>query len=768
MIKRFRLLRNIGNFHSVDAGKDIDLGKLTLCYANNGRGKTTLASVLRSLADGNPVPILERKRLGSPDDPHVVIELDDGSPKIVFEDETWNGSLASLAVFDDTFVEQNVYSGLTVSPQQRQELHNLILGQEAVALNKQLDEQVERIEKHNQDLRFNEGQIPTSIRGQFSVDEFCALPSIPNIDRVIQETESLLTAAQDQDAIGTTPAFDLFDLPKFDLAEIELVLQLGLSDLETDAFDKVQRHLTGLGQGGETWVSDGMHRIGRSDGKAAISMCPFCAQNLDESSLIEHYRAYFSDAYSNLKSTIAQTSKGVSNAFGENVQADFERKLRIVSERRQFWGRFCEVKGITLDTTVIFCELSAARDAILSLLNAKQASPLEKVLLPVEARSLVVGYESQLTAIANINQRLQKANMAIENLKEQKDPASAKSLLDKLNCLKSTRIRHTSEIAEVCDAYLKEFNAKSETEKSRDQTREALNRHREIVFPKYQVAVNRYLEKFGSAYRLKDMKHANLRVGSTSTYDAQVGDASIPVGASKPKSGKPSFGSVLSGGDRTTLAFAFFLASLDQRPDLGDTIVVIDDPISSMDTDRSLTTVQEIRSLTSRVAQAIIFSHDKWFLSRIWERADLADSEALEIARFQDGSTLRKWDVSEDSLTEHDRRHKLLQSYFDNGEGDQREVAKAIRPHLEGFLRTACPLDFPPGSSLGNQFLAKCEQARGGARQILSEVRLQELPDILEYAHSFHHDSNPEWASKQVTDGELRTFVGKTLKFTRP
>ena len=63
MIKHFRLLKNIGNFDYVETGRNIALGKLTLCYADNGRGKTTLASVLRSLAEGNPGPITERKRL---------------------------------------------------------------------------------------------------------------------------------------------------------------------------------------------------------------------------------------------------------------------------------------------------------------------------------------------------------------------------------------------------------------------------------------------------------------------------------------------------------------------------------------------------------------------------------------------------------------------------------------------------------------------------------------------------------------------------------
>ena len=49
MISRLQLLRNIGSFDSVAEGANIPLARLTLIYAENGRGKTTLAAILRSL-----------------------------------------------------------------------------------------------------------------------------------------------------------------------------------------------------------------------------------------------------------------------------------------------------------------------------------------------------------------------------------------------------------------------------------------------------------------------------------------------------------------------------------------------------------------------------------------------------------------------------------------------------------------------------------------------------------------------------------------------
>lgn len=52
-IDRFQLLRNVGQFDSVNGGANLALMRLTLIYAENGRGKTTLAAILRSAASGN-------------------------------------------------------------------------------------------------------------------------------------------------------------------------------------------------------------------------------------------------------------------------------------------------------------------------------------------------------------------------------------------------------------------------------------------------------------------------------------------------------------------------------------------------------------------------------------------------------------------------------------------------------------------------------------------------------------------------------------------
>jgi len=118
MIKNLSLIRNVTQFDSVTDGANIPLSKFTLAYAENGRGKTTLAAIFRSLGSGDPTLIMERHRLQAKQPPHVRIECTKGPSQ--FQNAQWDQTLPSLVVYDDLFVDENIYSGLSVDSNHRQ------------------------------------------------------------------------------------------------------------------------------------------------------------------------------------------------------------------------------------------------------------------------------------------------------------------------------------------------------------------------------------------------------------------------------------------------------------------------------------------------------------------------------------------------------------------------------------------------------------------------------------------------------------------------
>ncbi|MGD0272786.1 MAG: AAA family ATPase [Gaiellaceae bacterium] len=763
MISRLKLLRNIGQFDSVDAAANIPLARLTLVYSENGRGKTTLAAVLRSLATGDPLPIAERRRLASQHPPHAVLECTGGPPPAIFQDNAWNRTLTDLVVFDDVFIDENVHSGLTVQTHHRQNLHELILGADAVVLSRQHQQLIERIENHNTELRAKGGAIPTADRGPFSVDDFCALSAQPDIDQAIQEGERALAAAREQDAIRVSLPFESLSLPEFDLARIEPVLQQDLPALDSAAFARVQAHLAGLAQGGEAWLAEGMRFISQENGGTAKATCPFCAQDLQGSPVIQHYRAYFGDAYTDLKRTVSDALETVNRTHSEDVPAGFERAVRVAVERRQFWSRFCEVADFTLDTATIVRDWRAARDAVVAQLAAKQAAPLERMGFSGETQALVAAYEAHHKTIATIDLQFQEANQAIAAAKERAAVADSTVLAANLARLQAIKARHAPETAALCSSYLLEKAAKEATEQQRDQARNDLEQLRMNVFPGYEAAINLYLSKFNAEFRLANVTYANTRGGPTCNYDVVINNTPVPIAVADLAPGEPSFRNTLSSGDRNTLALAFFFASLDQDQRLANKVVVIDDPISSLDEHRSLTTVQEIRRLSERTAQVIVLSHKKAFLCQLYNGIDPTACVALEVGREAAGSTIRVWDVSQDSVTEHDRRHAKLRDYLATGTGDLREVARLIRPHLETFLRVAHPEHVKPGCMLG-PFITLCEQRVNTTEEILDVTSIQELRDLNEYSRRYHHQG---WEAEPINDQELRSFVDRALRFAR-
>lgn len=757
-IERFQLLRNVGQFDSVNAGAQIALTPLTLVYAENGRGKTTLAAIMRSLSTGDPALIEDRHRLGATNRPHIVLSV--GGAQIVYQNGAWGQSLPRVAVFDDAFVAANVCSGIEIETSHRQNLHELILGAQGVALNAELQQHVTAIEQHNRELRTKEAAIPAAQRAGMTVDAFCALPADDDIDARIQDAERNLSAAQAADTIRQRDTFLPLSLPGFDLAAVGGVLARTLPDVQAETAARVREHLRQLGRGGEAWIGEGMSRIA-GEGHDA-NTCPFCAQDLAGSPLIHHYEVYFSEAYNGLKSAITQIGQGIAADHGGEIQAAFERAVRVAVQNREFWRGFMDVPGFDVDTAAILRNWTAAREAVLTVLRAKAAAPLEAMTLPPEAIAAVEIFARDAQAVADVSATLTSCNRQIALVKEQAAAANVAVLTADLARLQAVKARHSAPLNAACDAYVAQKEAKAESERQRNAARAALDQYRTTIFPAYEQAINDYLGRFNAGFRLGAVGSVNTRAGSSASYNVVINNVSVGLTAN----GGPSFRTTLSAGDRNTLALAFFFASLEQDPNLADKIVVIDDPMTSLDEHRSLTTVEEVRGLVGRVRQVIVLSHSKPFLCAMWEGADTQTRSALRINRNGAGSTLAAWDVHQDCITEHDRRHALVSGYIQAANAaNERAVAQALRPILEAYLRVAYPIEFPPGTMLG-PFIGVARQRLGQPGQIMATADIDELDRLRNYANRFHHDSNPAWQTAAINDQELTGFSERTLRFT--
>jgi wobble nucleotide-excising tRNase len=238
---------------------------------------------------------------------------------------------------------------------------------------------------------------------------------------------------------------------------------------------------------------------------------------------------------------------------------------------------------------------------------------------------------------------LQTANANLEVVKEQAREANAATLATDLQRLRAIEARYDPIVAASCDAYLAEKRAKAATERARKAARAALDTHRATAFPAYGVAINDFLQQFNASFRIGPVDAANNRQGSSANYSLLI-DGN-PVSLNGPD-GDQCFKNTLSSGDRNTLALAFFFASLQNDPARSRKIVVIDDPMTSLDEHRTLHTLQEMDRLSRDVAKMVVLSHSKPFLLGVWEKCRQVPKTALEVRRTGTGSTLASWNVT--------------------------------------------------------------------------------------------------------------------------
>lgn len=765
MIEQIRLIKNVGQFEKASPPKNF--AKMTLIYGENGRGKTTLANVLRSLSTNNPTLIEERKRLRpdtAPDanaDPHIVVNAN-GKQSFIFQNGAWKTHLPEIAVFDDHFVVENVYSGVSVEASHKQKLHELIIGAQGVALNEVLKGYISKREEHGRTLKTKKAAIPAKARGAMNVEDFCALEQNSNIDDEIQQAERNLAVAKDADRINKQGEFKSLSLPAFDTGEIEVILQRDLPRLQVEATARVEQHIEKLGKGAEPWIGDGMRKI--ADSSDDDPHCPFCDQELKNSDIISHYETYFSEAYTSLKKAITDFRKSIADAHKGEIQSAFERAVSEAIQNGEFWRKFTDIPTIQVDTAEVADAWKGACDPILEILRAKLSSPLEKMTLSEDILEAVKSYNGHREAITELSLSLIKCNDQIKAVKEKAATTNVENLTADFDRLKTIKARFETDVVAHCDAYLAEKDEKEKTEAECDKAKTALEEYRASIFTNYQKAINNYLSKFGASFQLDSVSAQNNRGGSSCIYNVLINSVPVPLASDNGS----SFKNTLSAGDRHTLALAFFFASLDQDAGLAQKIVVIDDPMTSLDEHRSSATIEKIQMLVERVQQVILLSHSKPFLLQAWKDTDKKDTDknaytALRIIRSSgQSSTIETWDVKQEFFTDHDERYKLIQSYINQSDPSKaRDVAASLRHVLEVFLRAAYPTDFPSGKMLG-WFHGECAKALKKETPILNQADTDKLHRLIGYVNKFHHGTGAT-----INDQELAGYCKRTLAFMK-
>ncbi|HHW19257.1 MAG TPA: AAA family ATPase [Firmicutes bacterium] len=752
MIEKIVKLRGIGLLHDPLPSGALRLKPMTVIYAENGRGKSTFAAVCYSLATGDVQLIHDKKTIRGTYEPEVHFRINNQSYE--FRNGQWASLCSDILVFDDRFVETNVCIGSRVEPSHRENLLEFAIGERGVRLKGQIDETNENIAQVNEELR-NLGKLISQHTGPFALDEFIRLEPAPDIDERRKRIERQLQDVENAEAIRQRPVPECIQLPEFDLHRIEQLLEGSLETVAEEAERKVKDHISRyLDAEGEKWLRQGLGYLEKT------ATCPFCGQDVSGLGLVEAYKQYFSKAYDDFKRQIEEALRGVEKQFGESVWASIGGTLKLNKSAEGAWADKPDLKlPADLDLNTLRLTFTALREAAIAVLRQKLSAPLSKITLPEALHRATEQYASMRSQVEEYNKAVKSVRCTIEKLKDSLGTVDKKRLQDSIRRLEVEKRRLQPEVADYCRRYQELQKKKSELENSRRQKREELDKYTAELLSAYKDEINDLLRNFNAGFTISEIEVTHVKGTPRTEYGLQVMGETILV--SSP-SGR-TFSSTLSSGDRRTLALAFFLARLQLDPQCSQRIVILDDPISSLDAARRRATRDILAGLASKCAQLIVLSHDATFLKDLLERVRQDNSCAFRLIRRGEHSVIEECDIYRMCREEYYKIYESLVRYLTEGPADnESKIAGDIRGYLEHNLRSRFPIELEGARNLSDMIrrIRESPDRFGGLAG-----RLKDLDTLNDFTSPYHHLASDRPAPPP--DAELRRMVELALEIGR-
>ena len=759
MIEKIIAIRSLGRFVGYAASGDVTFGRVTLIYGENGRGKSTLSAILRSLATNNPQLINERRTLGQTDQPLVELRVDGSNT--TFSDDGWTSNYPQLCIFDPQFIFENVYSGPCVDHEHKKQHYRFVVGERGRDLALKVADLDAQIRDINPQIRSKAADLREHISGDASIDDFLELPAVRDVDEAIAQQRKNVEALEKAQDIREKHLLSPLSIPVIPIDEIEALLSKQVAGIAEDAARMTMDHIAScMDDNGETWVRTGLSYV-------RDSKCPFCAQSLQDVALLGAYKGFFAEAYDAFRGDIESYLRDKKTALSEANLARLEGIVNSNGLLADFWKVYVDVELPQIDLDQLIRKWRNVRSALLSQLSDKLRSPLERIPLNPELEDASQAYAVVVEAATACSSSIESINLDIDRKKEEAAAGDVQAGTNELLRLSNSKTRHTNGVALKCTEYELLLATKEGLELEKQQTKDELDSYTEAVFSRYQTQINQYLACFGTEFRICNVLTSYVGGSPSSTYQIEINNTPVDLGDATTPPGTPCFKNTLSSGDKSALAFAFFLARLDQDESLCDKTIVLDDPHSSLDAHRRTCTQQQITRLCQRARQVIVMSHDPYFLWMLWDSCDRATTKTLQISRGRDQSEIRRWDIERETQGQYVQKCRLLVDYVKHGSaGSLRDVALCIRPVLEGHLRVKFPDEFGGAESLGDM-LRKIALASSPDPLHAMSPLLEELWEINNYSKRYHHDQNPRVSSELINDPELRAFVRRTLDLLR-
>lgn len=757
MLERIHRVKGIGLLHDAN-GAPFALQKASLIYADNGRGKSTLASLFRSCSTNNAELIVNRRTIDGTNNPEVRLQFSNGQNS-VFQNGSWDVQRPELLVFDADFVEKNVFTGGQVTSENRKNLLQFALGNTAVVAQQAYDLANENLTTAKNEVARLKRELAAH-HGDFTLEQFRAVPITNNPEAQIEALNLSIAEAEDIQNIQNRLIPSALSVPSLEADEVISILQYSLDDVDLNAEERVKQHLhTHEHERLESWISLGQDFLDKET-------CPLCDQPLEGIELIQAYRSYFNQAYKTLIADVNKLDNKISALFGQSSADAIEVEFNTVVERLSNWQDRVPSELPALDMQTIRNLLSAMLEDFSTLASQKK----QDVLQPISNDDDVARLNSlwgQLTdLIVNVNQEIEDRVNTINLYKQGLAAVDIAQLRQQITDINWTQRRHEAAVIQLFQDLDTESGVAEALDQGKETAKTQLSQVMTNTLARYKDAINDHLLRFGAPFSITELD-ANFTGGrgqATSRFALAMRGQQLALA-----NGEHAFRTALSEGDKRTLALAFFVAYAESLPDLNQTIIVIDDPMCSLDLNRKQQTRNVLKNLHDNSEQLIILAHDAHFLRSF--RKDLlrptdanpADIKCIKLKAVRNNYTdFNDIDLDRECESAYFKAHRLLDEYLNGEHPESMDVAKTIRPMLEGYLHRRFPGEINQGLLFG-EVVNSIINAQPPSPLVHAQNITDALNEINRYAGQFHHDTAPGVEPINVVDGELRTYVARAL-----
>ncbi len=619
-------IKKIKSFKAFCGLDTIEMGEFkhyNVIFGNNGCGKTSLTRAFELLIPKNK-HIEKYRTISTDESPSIEFECEKGSYKI--EPNSDIGVPFKVEIYNSDFLHNNAplnsEFGLKKLDDGTIILEGSVLGEETKEIN-QLKDFREKVEKRQKKIKDENDTENTLIAKQES--------EIKKYDKEIEKIRKEMTSKTIQialDEIGINnfykvskdkfkyqedklkdlekdfneldEAMKKFDglkemeLPKDDQTIKDKLKSLFSFDIDKEAgqvSEKIKEHISKVGR---EFIEKGM----KLQKEMPDNACPFCTQKIPHE-IIQEYTSYFNESVETFNQCSLKMSGTLKNILDQwnikEILQSFEKFEPFM--KKDFSKNKESLKNALKQIKVLLEKLQKEVDKKEGVKNEKKFQEIDKELLEIQE---------------NIQQCVGETGKILNQKKEQEEK------LKKLKTdLKEARIKKAKH-----DSY--------DWQKSKRETERKLS-----VLNRGYERLNCLLEKIDNKlkklYEQKrpDIEAINsyLKALNLTKYSLHE-DYRIVLNSDVLENSEAEM--ILSDGEKTTLAFAYFLARLKlfyKKENLKDLVVIIDDPISSLDEQRIYNTSDIVAKINQELvgealekdeeAQVFVLTHNHTFMARL-------------------------------------------------------------------------------------------------------------------------------------------------------